>query len=187
MTDDKIIWNHIQLEDIDAELVLDVGGGGEGLVSRIATERVCAVDIKFSEVLEARIYDPSSNWFVSDAQHLPFRNDLFDLVTFWFSLMFMRDDDTKRRALREAFRVLRHGGLLHIMASNISGDIDPFFFRAIFTLPDGTLSKIGYGVRGGQEQTVTKMSMFVDEIGFEVELAESHDSWFIIKAHRPVQ
>lgn len=181
------MWNQIELENIDVKLVLDVGGGGEGLVSRIARERVCAVDIKFSKVVEAKIYDPGSNWFVSDAQRLPFRNNMFDMATFWFSLMFMRNYQTKKRALQETFRVLRPGGLLHIMASTIDTDEDVFFFRAIFTFPDGTLSKIGYGVQGKQKQTLDNISRFVSDVGFEIQSSEDYDSWFIIKAQKPVQ
>ncbi len=180
-------WQSIRLNPIDAGLVLDVGGGSEGLVSRIAGDRVCAVDIKFSKVVEARIYEPGSNWFVSDAQYLPFGDNLFDMATFWFSLMFMREDSIKKRAFQEAFRVLQEGGLLHIMASTIDRNEDPFFFRAVFTLPDETLSKIGYGVRGGQEQTLEHIAKLVSDVGFDIDSTRNHGSWFIIKAKHPVQ
>jgi 2-polyprenyl-3-methyl-5-hydroxy-6-metoxy-1,4-benzoquinol methylase len=40
------------------EPILDIGGGGEGLVSRIEGARVCAIDIRMDEIREARIHDP---------------------------------------------------------------------------------------------------------------------------------
>ncbi len=186
-TEQPIHWNRIKLNDLDAKLILDVGGGGEGLVSRIAQDRVCAVDIKLSEVREARIYDPESNWFVADARDLPFKDETFDLATFWYSLMFMRHRAAKKTALQETFRVLRRGGRLHIMAAAIEPVQDPFFFRAVFTLPDGTLSKIGYGVGGKQEQNLDSMIRLVEEVGFQIDRAEDNGSWFVIDATRPVQ
>ncbi|MHA2042161.1 MAG: hypothetical protein ACW975_09890 [Candidatus Thorarchaeota archaeon] len=35
--------------------IIDIGGGGEGLVSRIETSRVCAVDINLDRIREAKV------------------------------------------------------------------------------------------------------------------------------------
>ena len=54
----------ITLKPIQTDgLILDIGGGGEGLVSRIEGAKVCAVDIRMSEIREAQIHAPPSNWF----------------------------------------------------------------------------------------------------------------------------
>ena len=100
-------------------LILDIGGGGEGLVSRIMGSKVCAVDIRMSEIREAQIHGPPANWFVGDGQALCFQDDVFDIITLWFSLGYMSDWSVKRSVLEEAYRVLNEGGKLSILASNI--------------------------------------------------------------------
>ena len=41
-----------KLERLESDgLILDLGGGGEGLVSRIEGDRVCVVDIRMSEII----------------------------------------------------------------------------------------------------------------------------------------
>jgi len=165
-------------------LILDIGGGGEGLVSRIENERVCAIDIRMSEIREAQIHGQSSNWIVADGRNLCFRDEVFDIVTLWFSLGFMSNWTIKHSVIEEAYRVLREDGQLSILASHIPASGASLIFWANFTLPDGTLSKTGYGVRGGQNQTLTRVSELVDDIGFEQLQSEDHGDWFKLVAHK---
>ncbi|MHA2433722.1 MAG: hypothetical protein ACXADO_10885, partial [Candidatus Thorarchaeota archaeon] len=60
-------------------LIIDVGGGSEGLVSRLEKERVCVVDISLNKVREAQIYVSPAQWAVSDGRHLCFRTGSFDV------------------------------------------------------------------------------------------------------------
>jgi len=165
-------------------LILDIGGGGEGLVSRIEGDRVCALDIRMSEIREARIHGHSSNWFVADGTNLCFKDDVFDIVTLWFSLGYMSDWNTKRAVLKAAYRVLKKNGRLSIMASCIPESNGRRIFWAEFTLPDGTRSKIGYGVKGGQNQTLSRILDLVSKAGFSQHLHEDHDEWFKIESQK---
>ena len=71
----------INLHQFSGEgLILDIGGGGEGLVSRIEGDRTCALDIRMSEIKEAQIHGQSSNWFVADGANLCFSDGVFDIV-----------------------------------------------------------------------------------------------------------
>ena len=62
----------IELRHVRQEgLIIDVGGGGEGLVSRVEASRVCAVDINLNKIREALIHDLESQWLLSDGRTLP--------------------------------------------------------------------------------------------------------------------
>ena len=106
---------HIHLQDIIHERrIIDVGGGGEGLVARIAGPRVCVVDSNIDKIREARIYEENSNWFNCDAASLCFKDASFDMATLWFSLGYMRSWQLKEQVLKETYRVLRDDARLSI-------------------------------------------------------------------------
>ena len=173
----------IKLERLESDgLILDLGGGGEGLVSRIEGDRVCVVDIRMSEIREAQIHGHSSNWFVADGRTLCFNDEVFDIVTLWFSLGYMRDWETKKAVLEEVYRVLKRKGRLSIMASHIPEVGTSLIFWATFTLPDGTLSKTGYGVKGGQNQTLPRILELVTNVGFNQHQYEDHGVWFKLES-----
>ncbi|MFX1607381.1 MAG: class I SAM-dependent methyltransferase [Promethearchaeota archaeon] len=169
----------IKLERLDYDgLILDIGGGGEGLVSRIEGDRVCALDIRLSEIREAQIHGHSTNWFVADGRNLCFRDEIFDIVTLWFSLGYMSDWNTKRTVLESAYRVLKKRGRLSILASHIPDSGASLIFWGTFTFPDGTLSRTGYGMRGGQNQTLPRVLELVTDVGFNQHQYEDHGEWF---------
>jgi ubiquinone/menaquinone biosynthesis C-methylase UbiE len=173
------------LERVTADgLILDIGGGGEGLVSRIEGEKVCALDIRMSEIREAQIHGHSSNWFVADGSRLCFKDEVFDMVTLWFSLGYMSDWNTKRAVLEAAYYALRKNGKLSIMASRIPKQGDSLIFWVTFTFPDGTLSKTGYGVRGGQNQTLSRILKLVTDLGFDQHQYEDRGDWFKIESRK---
>ncbi|MHA2231728.1 MAG: hypothetical protein ACXAB4_04495, partial [Candidatus Hodarchaeales archaeon] len=55
------------IEDIPVGRILDVGGGGEGIIAQIGGDRVTAVDRLETEIEEARPKAPTANWKVADA------------------------------------------------------------------------------------------------------------------------
>ncbi|MFW9961755.1 MAG: class I SAM-dependent methyltransferase [Candidatus Thorarchaeota archaeon] len=175
----------IVLPQISTEgLVLDIGGGGEGLVSRIAGNNVCAVDYRISEIREAQIHNPPANWFAADGRALPFQDSTFDIATLWFSLGYMNEWSTKEAVLTEVLRTLKNEGKVLIMASRIDCKEQRLVFSAHFTLPDGTVSKTGYGVRGNQNQILDTIDTLVREVGFKNIQSENHDWWFEVKAFK---
>jgi SAM-dependent methyltransferase len=163
-------------------LILDIGAGGEGLVSRVGGKLVFAVDYRMSEILEARIHDPPANWFVSDARHLPFCRNSFDMATLWFSLGYMRNWTIKERVLSQVFETLRTSGELSILDSRIDCREEHFIFNALFTLPDGTTAKVGYGVHGNQEQTLDRVCSLLTKVGFDEIQTEDNNWWFRVHA-----
>jgi ubiquinone/menaquinone biosynthesis C-methylase UbiE len=91
--------------------VLDVGCG-EGRVTRELRSRgwdITGIDASPAMIQLASEADPGGRYGVSDAAALPFDDDAFELVIAFMSL---QDVDDPERAIAEAARVLRPGGLL---------------------------------------------------------------------------
>ena len=172
MTEQRTVFEtpiqNIELKELPSDnLILDIGGGGEGLASRIGKQQVCAIDFRISEIREAQIHDAPANWFACDARSLCFTESIFDFATIWFSLGYMRNDDTKRSVLKEVFRVLKPGATVSLMASKVVCEKDVFVIHILYTLPDGTQSRTGYGVIGNQVQTLEIILQLLTNVGFE--------------------
>lgn len=103
--------------------ILDIGGGGEGVIGRIYGHQVTAID-KMQEEL-----DDAPDGFEKlqmDAAALDFQDTVFDHVTSFYTLMFMGREE-QENALAEAARVLKPGGRLHIWDADIvSAYPEPF-------------------------------------------------------------
>lgn len=92
-------------------LTLEVGCG-EGRVTRDLARkghRVVGVDGSPALAKQAHQADTANEYLACDSAALPFRDESFDLVVFYNSLM---DVDDMETSVREAARVLRPGGRL---------------------------------------------------------------------------
>ena len=92
----------------DGSRVLDVAAGA-GYISAAAVRRgaeAVGIDFSAAQVQLAREYHPDVQFEHADAEALPFDSDSFDAVVSGFGMCHLPNPD---RALREAFRVLRHG------------------------------------------------------------------------------
>ena len=87
----------------------------------------------------------------------------------------------KKNVLEEVYRVLVKGGRLSILASKIPKDYEHLIFWGNFTLPDGTVSQTGYGVKGDQGQTLDRIIQLLVPIGFRVS-SQDNGAWFEIQA-----
>ncbi|MFW9849880.1 MAG: class I SAM-dependent methyltransferase [Candidatus Thorarchaeota archaeon] len=178
----------IELERILGEgNIIDIGGGGEGLVSRIEGIRVYAVDVQMDEILEARIHNPPSNWIVADAINLPFGSNTFDIATLWFSLGYMKEWSIKKSVFQDIYRVLKKGGGINIKAIKIDCQEDMLVFRADYSLPDGTLSRTGYGVKGKQNQTVETVTNCLRKTGFVIDDILDFGHWFSLEGSKSLK
>lgn len=122
--------------------ILDIGGGGEGVIGRLYTNQVVAIDIRQDELDEA---PAGFEKILMDATQLDFKDNSFDHVTSFYTLMFM-DTEDQRRAISEAARVLASDGELHIWDCDIpSANPDPFLIDVIVRLPNEQISTT-YGV-----------------------------------------
>jgi ubiquinone/menaquinone biosynthesis C-methylase UbiE len=124
--------------------ILDIGGGGEGIIGQMKAAQVIAIDLSKRELEEA----PSGPLkIVMDATDLKFLDASFDTVTAFFSLMYMRPE-IQKKAFAEAFRVLRPGGRWIVWDAAIPLAIEKDtrgpVFRFRFHLP-GKVVETGYG------------------------------------------
>jgi len=111
--------------------VLDIGGGGEGIIAQALTSKknnfstniknflfshpksydeIIAIDIRPEELEETTDIGIK---ILMDATDLKFLDNYFEHCTCFYSLMYMNTVDTAK-AISEAFRVLEPGGTLHI-------------------------------------------------------------------------
>jgi len=86
--------------------ILDIGGGGEGIIGQLKQDRVVAIDPSERELRDAK---PGPLKIIMDGRMLKFLDCTFDTVTAFFSLMYIPEDD-REQVFKEVYRVLKHGG-----------------------------------------------------------------------------
>ncbi|HIT57902.1 MAG TPA: class I SAM-dependent methyltransferase [Candidatus Galloscillospira stercoripullorum] len=130
--------------------ILDIGGGGEGVIGRLYQEQVTAIDNRPEELAEA---PEGFEKVVMDAADLDFDDGSFHHVTVFFTLMYMEAEE-QRRAIAEAARVLKAGGELHIWDCDIpSAWPEPFCVDVEVALPGEHISTTyGVGKQGTQDR-----------------------------------
>lgn len=107
----------VRVEDVfrDTDLILDLGGGGEGVLGRLRGRQVVAVDLRKGELDDT---PPGPIKVVADARNLPFPDRVFEAATAFFFLMYVAAAD-RPAVFAEAYRVLVPGGKLHVWDVNI--------------------------------------------------------------------
>ncbi len=97
----------VAVNDFDAAgLVLDIGGGGEGVIGQLKGKQVIAIDPNKKE-LENAADGPLK--IVMDASELLFLDDSFHVATSFFTLMYIKASHHKK-IFEEVYRVLVSGG-----------------------------------------------------------------------------
>ena len=77
-----------KLDHLDHKgMILDIGGGGEGVIGKLMGEKVIAIDFKKEELLEAA---EGPLKIIMDARELKFLNESFQTVTAFFSFMYFK-------------------------------------------------------------------------------------------------
>lgn len=135
----------VVIHDFKADgFILDIGGGGEGVIGQLKGKQVISIDLKKEELLEAA-NGPLK--IVMDATELKFLDKSFNSVTAFYSLMYMTTHEHER-VFNEVFRVLNYEGLFRIWdVQLIHKDCinKPGFAVPVeIILPDTTIS-VGYG------------------------------------------
>ena len=170
---------HILIPEISDGLILDIGGGGEGVIAQIGGARVIAIDKFMSEITEARGKTPNAAWLVADGTQLPHPNNSMDHATAFFSCMYM-PEDVKEKVFRETRRVLKTGGEFWIWDVPMTTKSDVFAFRLQVEIPN---IKTIYGVKTKDQSAVTICNQ-LQEIDFKTDLITNNQDWFFIKAKK---
>lgn len=161
--------------------ILDLGGGGEGVIGQLCGERVVAIDRMRQELAEA---PGGALKIVMDAKDLQFLDNTFETATAFFFFMFTLPSK-RDQIFKEIYRVLRPGGKLQIWEIVIppypGGEQDVFVFPLTAVLPDGQTIETGYGCPWPEfNQTVEDYIRMAGEAGFTVKSCqESNDNFYM--------
>lgn len=140
----------LSFED-DGGWILDIGGGGEGLVGQLKGARVVAIDRLRAELEEA---PGEALKCVMDATALQFLDRSFGTVTAFFSIMFIPWGDLGA-VFSEASRVLRPGGQMLVWDLQYRPPSEParpvVVLPLTVVLPDGRRVETGYGARAREQ------------------------------------
>lgn len=90
----------VRLEKTLEGSILDIGGGGEGVIGRLYTDQVTAIDNRQEELDEA---PGGYRKLLMDAGALAFADASFDHVTAFYALMYV-EKDQHEKVVREACR-----------------------------------------------------------------------------------
>ena len=90
--------------------ILDLGGGGEGVIGRVYGRAVTAIDIRPDELEDA---PGDFERICMDARQLEFPDGCFDAVTAFYFLMYLFPED-RGAVFSEAARVLKSGGRMYV-------------------------------------------------------------------------
>jgi len=176
----------VPVEDFKADgHILDIGGGGEGIIGRIKPSQVVAIDLSKEELVGA---PAGSLKIVMDATDLKFLDGSFKTATSFFTLMFMKEED-QPRAVREIFRVLARGGRFLLWEVTVPERADPkrdvFVIPLLVKLPREEVST-GYGAfwppRVHDESYFVKMA---EAAGFKVLARRQHGLTFFLEFEKP--
>lgn len=167
--------------------VLDIGGGGEGVIGQLLGERVIAIDSRSDELEEA---PEGPLKIIMDAKDLKFLNNTFDLVTSFFTMMYI-DNQDHLKVFEEIYRALKDEGEFVIW--DVTVPQYPGGIKDIFLLPleiELNVKKVTttYGVKWNKtEQDIRYYIELGEKVGFEVITKEEIDQIYCIRFKKKVR
>ncbi|MGD8553958.1 MAG: methyltransferase domain-containing protein [Anaerolineales bacterium] len=167
--------------------ILDIGGGGEGVIGLLMGDRVIAIDPSERELREAA---EGPLKVIMDAKKLLFLDSSFPVVTSFFTLMYIKASDHVQ-VFQEIYRVLMPGGEFLIWDGVFpekpkdAKEIAAFHLKV--TLPNLEL-ETGYGTKWpDQGIDVSHYLAIADSVGFEVVETNHQDMIFSLRLKKPMK
>jgi ubiquinone/menaquinone biosynthesis C-methylase UbiE len=174
------------LKDFEASgPILDLGGGGEGVIGRLKGEQVVAIDISGKELEEA---PDGPLKIVMDAADLQFLDSSFDIATSFFTLMYI-PGTLHQKVFTEVHRVLRQKGRFLVWDVILPPRKDPKKDIAVFPMlikfPAGDVVETGYGVKWPSDgRDAEHFRGLARETGFEVVKFTDDGQWFFLQLQK---
>ena len=177
----------IILKDFKASgFILDIGGGGEGVIGQLKGDQVISIDLFKEELVNA----PSTNLkIVMDGRDLKFIDNTFNTVVIFYTLMYI-DGADHEKVFNEVKRVLKHGGKLMIWDVNLPvskyASKSYGIYRFKFKLPKTEINT-GYGARfpKNNDQNLKYYMDLGKKSGFKVLTAHNNHPSFYLELQTP--
>lgn len=136
----------VELSPIETNgFILDIGGGGEGIIGKLNGKQVVAIDPSERELLGTQ---NEALKVIMDATELKFLPQSFDMCTSFFSLMYIPKNQ-HLKVFKEVHRVLKDNGRFLLWDARIAerfGNFKAFMVRLKVRLPNKEI-EAGYGVK----------------------------------------
>lgn len=162
-------------------LILDVGGGGEGIIGKLNGGQVVAIDVSERELEETK---NDALKIVMDATDLKFLPNSFDVCTCLFSLMYI----PKKKHLKvfeQAFRVLKANGtflIWEVRIPKLDESYDRFVLPLELQLPNEKV-ETWYGVKL-QTQSIEHFKELAQRAKFKIAEEWSKDETFHLQLYK---
>jgi hypothetical protein len=149
------------LSPLDVEgFILDLGGGGEGIIGKLHGRQVVAIDLYIDELAEKK---NDSLKLVMDATDLKFVSESFDAVTAFFTFMYIPELQ-HAEVFKQVHRVLKIGGMFHIWDVVLDQTTSSYPFLQVqleITLPNEVI-KAEYGNRYSDKPVIMDAEYFCE-------------------------
>lgn len=162
-------------------LILDIGGGGEGIIGQLKGTQVISIDL-YREELEEAPDGPLK--IVMDAEATSFLDHSFEVITSFCTLMYI--EPTKQElVLEEIYRVLKPGGRFLVWDVILSKCPDEskeaIAFYLNVNLP-GKKIRTGYGTRCPHKcLDISWYKNIAEQVGFVVSRKEVTQRLFFLE------
>ena len=170
MKNRKVFQTEMQLMELvrvkTEGFILDIGGGGEGIIGKLNGRQVIAIDTVERELRETK---NEALKIVMDVTNLKFLSKSFGLCTAFFSLMYIPKDE-HLKVFREVYRVLKDHGKFLLWDAKIPQkrrDYDVFAVRLKIRLPNEDV-ETGYGTKWDKQQDIEYFRELAQRAKFKV-------------------
>ncbi len=173
----------LKLEHTLKGRILDIGGGGEGIIGQVYQQQVIAIDRSQEELDEA---PDQCTKMVMDATSLHFEACEFDHVTAFYSLMYMTMEE-QRKSIKEACRVLKPNGEFHIWDAVIPRAYPTPFTVTLAIDANGTAVHTTYGIVKTDVQDMALFVSMCQEAGMTLKKQEINNAQFYLQFSKTAQ
>ena len=160
--------------------ILDIGGGGEGVICQFAGSQVIAIDPSERELKEAT---GDCLKIIMNGKDLKFLDNTFDTITVFFSLMYMQKADHVQ-VFKEIYRVLKKKGELFIWDLTIPDkpETEKTFYAIKLEIDIGDKKiSTGYGTKWSKKFDMQYYLDLGKKVGFKVKEQEINGETFFIR------
>ncbi|MHA2180415.1 MAG: class I SAM-dependent methyltransferase [Promethearchaeota archaeon] len=161
--------------------ILDIGGGGEGVIGQLKGEQVVAIDPSKRELEEAT--ESKALNIIMNAKDLKFIDNTFDTVSIFFTMMYIPLNDHEK-VFNEIHRVLKPNGELFLWDFIIPKEKFNEKKENIILLKvkiDEKIIDTGYGTKWEKERDVLHFISLGKDVGFEVLEQKIEENMFFLK------